>query len=175
MKLGLDSIRADGEINAREQLDNETVAAYAELMREGTAFSAVVVFQDGADNWLADGFHRVAAARQANLTELEADVRPGTKRDAILFAFGANAIHGLPLSNADKHLVVGRLLHDPDWVQWSDRAIAKHCGVSPPLCWSDAQGVALGGAKGRGGQRFHCKRFTVPRSEGPRRPADGDR
>src|SRR5262245_48908975 len=47
----------------------------------------------------------------------------------MLYACGANK-HGQPLSHADKQRVVRHLLEDAEWGQWSDREIARHCGVS---------------------------------------------
>jgi hypothetical protein len=60
-------------------------------------------------------------------------VHEGGRRDAILFAVGANATHGLRRTNADKRRAVLTLLHDPEWRQWSDSEIAHKCRVSRPL------------------------------------------
>ena len=57
-KLNLDAIRLDGETQARVALDSTQVAEYAEAMRDGDKFPPIVVFHDGSDYWLADGFHR---------------------------------------------------------------------------------------------------------------------
>jgi hypothetical protein len=89
-----------------------------------------VVFFDGAEYWLADGFHRIIAAETLGLVEIAADVRPGGRRDAILYAVGANAAHGLKRTNRDKRNAVMVLLKDPEWDQWSDREIARRCAVS---------------------------------------------
>jgi ParB-like chromosome segregation protein Spo0J len=105
------------------------VAEYAAAMRDGAAFPPVIVYHDGAAYHVADGFHRVAAARQANLEEIVAEVRDGTARDAILAAAGANATHGVRRTNADKRHAIERLLADPEWRQWSDREIARACLV----------------------------------------------
>lgn len=127
-------LRRDGGTQSRAALNEDTVDAYAEFLRDGGSFrDPVVVFFDGTDYWLADGFHRVAAAEQANVEELPADVRQGTRRDAVLFACGANAAHGLPRTNADKRRAVETLLRDPEWSQWSDREIARTAAVSAPL------------------------------------------
>lgn len=130
MMLPLGGIRTDGGTQARECLDDAAVADYAEAMRRGTRFPPVIVFHDGSAYWLAEGFHRLAAARQASLTELEAEVRPGTQRDAILYGCSANATHGVRRTNADKRNAVRRLLCDAEWARWSDREIANHCAVS---------------------------------------------
>lgn len=90
----------------------------------------VTVFYDGSEYWLADGFHRAAASEGCQRTEIQADVRPGSRRDACLAAAGANATHGLRRSNADKRRAVVLLLQDEEWSQWSDREIARRCGVS---------------------------------------------
>lgn len=48
----------------------------------GVVFPPIVFF-DGADYWLADGFHRLIAAEELGLTEFDADVREGTRRDPL--------------------------------------------------------------------------------------------
>jgi hypothetical protein len=58
-----------------------------------------------------------------------ADIRQGTRRDAVLFSVGANATHGLRRTNEDKRRSVMTLLNDPEWARWSDREIARQCGV----------------------------------------------
>ena len=50
----------------------------------------------------------------------------------MLYACGANK-HGKPLSNPDKQRVVLHVLEDAAWGQWSDREIARHCGVGHAL------------------------------------------
>jgi hypothetical protein len=109
------------------------------IVRVGTApFPPVVVFYDGADYWLADGFHRVAAMRAwadqhtpggARQATIAAEVRQGTRRDAILYACGTNATHGLQRTQSDKRRAVETLLRDPEWRQWSDREIGRRCAV----------------------------------------------
>jgi hypothetical protein len=61
--------------------------------------------------------------------KIEADVRPGSRRDAVLFSAGANASHGLRRTNDDKRRAVLILLDDAEWGAWSDREIARRCGV----------------------------------------------
>lgn len=134
--IALAEIRVDGGTQMRAGLDGLTVAEYAEAITGPNSwpFPAVVVYHDGADYWLADGFHRVAAAkRYAAAQKLEmaipASIRSGTRRDAILHAAGANAQHGLRRSNADKRRAVETLLRDEEWSQWSNREIARRCHV----------------------------------------------
>jgi hypothetical protein len=99
-------------------------------MKEGAEFPPVTLFYDGTDYWLADGFHRVEAAFGAGLTEIVAEVKQGTRRDAILYSVGANAAHGLRRNNADKRRAVITLLDDAEWSNWTNVAIAKACGVA---------------------------------------------
>lgn len=127
--LGLDLLRLDGGTQPRAELDDFTVDAYADAMNWGASFPPVVVFYDGTDYWLADGFHRIAALRLLSRTLVESDVRQGTRRDAILYSVGANATHGKPRTNADKRRAVLTLLSDAEWAKWSDREIARQCAV----------------------------------------------
>jgi len=128
-ELSLDKIRADGGTQARAGLDDETVEKYAAAMREGAQFPLIVVYHDGTDYWLADGFHRVAAALQIGRDAIRANVQSGTRRDAVLYAMGANDTHGLPRRREDLQRSIARMLADEEWKTWSDRRIAEqvHC------------------------------------------------
>jgi hypothetical protein len=131
--LDLALIRIDGGTQSRVELNQQTVAEYAEAYRNGAEFPPVTVFYDGANWWLADGFHRYAGAQKAGKTQILEHIIPGTQRDAILYSFKANATHGLKRTNADKHKAVEAMLSDAEWGQWSDNQIAKACGVSQPF------------------------------------------
>jgi ParB-like nuclease domain len=115
----------DGGAQMRVEMRPETVLEYADEMLNGASFPAIVVYFDGADYWLADGYHRLEAARKIKRETIEADVRDGTARDAILFGIGANASHGLRRTQVDKRRAVERLVTDPEWARWSDRKIAE--------------------------------------------------
>lgn len=131
MQLDINNLNANPDLQTREIVyDTLVVADYAEAMRDGAVFPPVTVFFDGTIYWLADGFHRWAAAQQAGFPTLEADVRKGSKRDAILFAVGANADNGLRRTNGDKRKAVEKLLNDKEWLKWNDSAIARQCRVS---------------------------------------------
>lgn len=122
-------LRRDGGTQPRASIDERVVAEYADALNEGTTFPPVIVFYDGTDHWLADGFHRADANARAGRTTIDADVRQGTRRDAILFSVGANAAHGQRRTNADKRRAVETLLRDEDWSRWSDRDIARRAAV----------------------------------------------
>ncbi len=133
VSLPITQLRRDGGTQPRAEMNLVIVAEYAENMRDGSAFPPVTVFFDGTIYWLADGFHRVAAAETNGDKTIAADVRQGTQRDAILFSVGVNATHGIRRTNADKRRAVERLLRDEEWVKWSDREIARQCKVTHPF------------------------------------------
>lgn len=135
--LLLDQIRTDGGTQPRTSINKGVVAEYAEAIGSGEALPKVVVFHDGTEFWLADGFHRWHGHRQAGAPEIDCDIRAGSRRDAVLFSVSANAAHGLRRSNADKHKAVQTLLSDPEWSKWSDREIAKQCNVNREMVSSD--------------------------------------
>jgi hypothetical protein len=133
--IALSQITVDSSVQARESIDESAVEDYAEAMKAGQEFLPVVVFHDPKtkDYLLADGFHRIKAATLAGHSEIRADVHTGTRRDAILYAVGANTKHGVRRSNKDKRRAVKMLLDDQEWNCWSNHEIADHAGVSPPL------------------------------------------
>jgi hypothetical protein len=113
-KLEIFQIFAHADVQPRAEIHQETVNEYAEEMRHGAKFPPVVVFRDDdVFYWLAE----------------QAEVRAGGKREAILYAVGANAIHGLRRTNIDKRNSVLKLLKDKEWSRWSDREIARQCKV----------------------------------------------
>lgn len=130
MNLSLDHIRIDGGTQARAGLSEETLRDYVALLEDGVQFPPVVVFYDGAAYWLADGFHRVEAAYRVADSGIMAEVRSGTRRDAVLYACGANSSHGLRRTRADVQRAIDLLLRDDEWVQWADREIARRVGCT---------------------------------------------
>ena len=137
----LDTLEKDAQ--ARANTNQEAINDYARAMREGQAFPPVVVFHDTADaHWLADGFHRVEAARIAGWQEIEAEIKPGTRRDAILYACGANAAHGVRRTNTDKRRAVTLMLQDDEWQHWGNREIARRCGVDEGLVCKIAKALS---------------------------------
>lgn len=132
-QLLIDSIRREASTQARSGTNDDAIAEMAEVLKNGGELPDVDVFFDGADYWLADGFHRVDAHEEAGEDFVEAIVRPGGEREARLFAAQANKAHGVRRTNADKRRAVEILIKDTEWRQWSDRRIAEHCGVGPDL------------------------------------------
>jgi uncharacterized small protein (DUF1192 family) len=141
--IELSRIRIDGGTQPRAELNQDTVAEYRDAYLAGATMPAVTLFFDGAEYWLADGFHRFFAAKAAGKEQIVDDVIPGTVRDAILFSLSANSRHGLKRSNADKRRAVETLLSDPEWSGWSDNAIAKACAVSQPFVGEVRKGYLI--------------------------------
>lgn len=131
--IKLADIEISGSTQQREKIDLNAVDDYAEAMKCGAKFPPVTLFFDGAQHWLADGFHRYHAYKLAEIIEISADVHEGTNRDARLFSAGANGAHGLRPTNADKRKSVLVLLEDKEWAKWSDASIARHCKVTHPF------------------------------------------
>jgi hypothetical protein len=136
----------DHEMQSRVEVSQATVDHYVELMEDGVKFPPIDVFyEDGVVLFhLPDGWHRCYAAirvrerqgarvedKAINALEIEATIRPGTRRDALWFALGANSKNPLNTSPADKRKMVTRILLDEEWSRnKSDCEISRHCGVS---------------------------------------------
>jgi len=105
------------------------VREYADAMSDGAVFEPVDVYYDGSTYWLADGYHRVDAARKLDRETIDTKVHEGGERDAILHGAGSNDSHGIRRTQADKRRAVERLLRDEEWGKWSDRKIAEAAKV----------------------------------------------
>ena len=131
----MEQIRIDGDTQPRVEISDNLVAEYVEQLENGTEFPPVTIFFDGADHWLADGFHRYHAHQKLNREEIAADVHEGGQREAILFAVGANAEHGQRRTNMDKHKAIMTMLtnelvsKDEKGNPFSDREIGRLCKV----------------------------------------------
>ncbi len=147
MLIALDNITLDPRCQPRTEMDPQLILDYVEAMRNGATFPPVIVYHDGSDYYLADGFHRVEATRLAGMSEIACDVRQGGLRDAMLHAVGANAAHGKRRTNADKRRAVETMLKDDEWSQLGDREIARRCAVTHPFVAKVRRGES--------GNRYH--------------------
>ncbi len=136
-RIALNLIAFDAGTQIREAISEPVVAEYAERMAEGAQFPPVVVYADGCCRpdgsviyYLADGFHRMQAATRNQFVDIDAEVRPGTREDALWFAIGANKENGHRMTAGDKrHAIVLALA---TWPDRSGRLIAEQlgCGLS---------------------------------------------
>jgi len=130
--LKLATIRTDGGTQSRVNLNMFTIEDYAQAMRNGAQFPPIVVFKSEEKvYYLADGFHRHAAAVTAGFEEIECDVRDGDRRAAILYSVSANATHGQRRTREDVNRAIGMMLRDSVWGNLTNNAIAKHINCDP--------------------------------------------
>ncbi len=130
-QLLVESIRTDGHTQSREKINEETVAEYAEAMKETGSWKGwppVTVYFDGTEYWLADGFHRVRAAQSIGRKNIPANVIQGSREDATWASTGSNVTHGLRRTPADKRRATEMAVKLR--LRISDEGIGRHVGVS---------------------------------------------
>ena len=140
--LPLEKLETPGAMQSRGAIDADVIEAYAERMAydaitklvhdpEGKPWPPVEVYLiEPERHVVVDGFHRVAAARRAELTHIRCILHEGSEQDALIHSLGVNARHGLPRSRADKRRAVVRALEEPELRCLTDKAIASICAVS---------------------------------------------
>ena len=121
-RIPLESIQVDPTVQQRAGgTCQDVVDEYAEAMRNGVAFPPIDVFgyADGPFH-VGDGFHRLGAHLLAHpdVKDIECRVHPGDRDDALLFACGANAQHGLRRGRSDKVKAVTTLIRSERWSGW---------------------------------------------------------
>jgi hypothetical protein len=148
------------DVQMRAALNRSAIADYADEMEAGTKFPPVHVFwTPGQPKIVADGMHRVLARRKlakqypkaAEWKTIRAQIHQGGKRDAMLFAAGANRTHGIRRTCEDKRKTVLAFLGDSKWREWTDSEIARHAGVSGPMVGRYRKWLGEGAAAGRNG------------------------
>jgi hypothetical protein len=128
-ELPIESIRIDGDTQQRE-LSEEHIEQMTGKIDE---LPPAIVFRDGKDFWLADGFHRYHAHRRAKKRMMPCIVHVGTQRDAWIYSLSANHDNGVPRTMTVRRHVVTLCLKDPELAKLSDRRIAEICAVSHPF------------------------------------------
>ena len=123
-------ITVDTELQARARMSEPVTQEYAALLMEGVNFPPVVLFDDGVKKYLADGFHRLYAAKRVGRDRIQAEIHRGSKHEGFMYSLRANSSHGLQRSNEDKRHCVMKLLDDFEYIDKSDREIAELCAVS---------------------------------------------
>jgi site-specific DNA-adenine methylase len=132
--LRLDEITLDEQLFSRaDGLREDVIEEYREGLQRGNMFPPLTVFHDSEHYYLVDGFYRYYASSLEHVETIEAEIHAGTLRDALLYSAGINQKHGVRRTNTDKWRAVKILLEDDEWSQWSDHAIAHHCGVTHPF------------------------------------------
>jgi uncharacterized ParB-like nuclease family protein len=127
MALKIASILTDG-LQVRAQINSDYVEELAEALKGGSKFPPVIVFRDENHHYLADGFHRLEAAKENGAQNIMAEIRTGTKSEALKFALGANATHGLRLTNKDKRHSAEIALRE--FPKLADAELGRICAVS---------------------------------------------
>lgn len=141
--LPIEALVLDGQAQPRGALDPQLIEDYTTRMisdaagrlcdPEGTPWPPVEVCVEGDRYWVADGFHRVTAARRAGHPHIQCRVHPGGLREAIARSLGVNETHGKRRTREDKRRAVERALTDEQWRRWTNARIATMCRVSAPL------------------------------------------
>lgn len=134
-KLAIDQIEATAATQVRVKIDQKIVDEYAEAIEAGAIFPGLVVFapKNSQRYILADGFHRLAAALKIGRKTIGVDVHEGGVHEALHYALGCNAEHGVRRSSADKSNAVRLALKDPNYDDWSLREVGDLCRVSHDL------------------------------------------
>jgi hypothetical protein len=142
-------------------------------MKAGVKFPPVVVYYDGENYWLADGFHRLKAAYGAGFDTIECEVRQGTLNDAQWHSFRANKTNGLRRTKKDKQRAVKAALQHSNAQDLSDGQLAKHLGVSRDTVWRHRKEITCRNPTsqpplrtGRDGRRINTKRIGGRKRKG---------
>jgi hypothetical protein len=137
-RIKLTDLNLSTSTQSRFELDPETVAQYQEIWESKQAdFPPCIVYQDGSQYYIADGFHRIAGLTKATLDQplvdraIACDLRQGTLTDAIEYSLKANSRHGLKPNTRDKKRSVMMYWGlSPVHCQHSSSLVGKACGVS---------------------------------------------
>lgn len=128
----LEEILIDESPRVRIEDNEDAIHDYRDSYRRNDKLPPPLIYQvERVGLLVADGRHRLIAAREAGLERLPCWVRQGTKEQCLVAALGANTRHGLRRTNADKRMCVEKALRQ--WPNLSDRQIADAVHVGADL------------------------------------------
>lgn len=132
MKLRIDELECTAATQVRKKLSTETINQYTDDLKHGDDFPAIIAWAEkGSERRIvSDGFHRIHAHVNAEIEEIDVDLREGGMHEALMHALGANDRHGLRRNRSDKRNAVEIALKDPEISAMSLRQIGAICGVS---------------------------------------------
>ena len=93
--MNIGALVMDERLQSRTEINEGTVSEYAEAILEGADFPPVLVYFDGINYYLTDGYHRLLAHKRAEKVSILCNVVQGTLRDAIFHSTGVNTDHGM--------------------------------------------------------------------------------
>ena len=101
-QLRITDLLTNTQVDPEAHLDAARVVRYAQIL---DSLPPIVVFDTVEGLLLADGYHRVAAARRRGLETIEAEVRRGSRHDALRYAATVGAgQHGISPEDAARYI-----------------------------------------------------------------------
>ncbi len=111
-KLALKDLIVDPAISIRRRLNEQLVEDYMPILEN---LPAVLAYATPEGKLLTDGFHRYEAAVRRGWTHIKAEVRKGTRKDALTQAVLANLAHGMRLTAEERRDAVLRIAEVRGW------------------------------------------------------------
>jgi hypothetical protein len=134
--LDLSAIKVDHALQSRVATSMEYQREFSEAMLRGDEFPPITVFEDAKGKyWLADGFHRygarkIVAKSDRKFQGIRAEVRKGSRDDAMVFSAGANQKFSIPRTKEDIKKAIFMLLGIEDWQNKPIATLSSHVGCS---------------------------------------------
>jgi hypothetical protein len=153
-RVALDKIKLERATQARCKMEPHRVAYLLAVLESGKDIDDMPeLYFDGWYYWPGDGFHRLHAYQKKGRTLIDAWVREGVERDAMIHALGANDAHGLPRNRKDIQRSIKLALADPELKLFSDRRLAALVRCS------DKTVAAVRKQKGDDGKRVYTDKW----------------
>lgn len=116
--LKVSQIEESRKVKVREQLNKAAVKDYADHYASAgrDALPALDIFQErGCKRWIvADGRHRLVAAKKAGLDTLSCNVHEGDEIAALDFAVACNTLHGVRRTDGDIGVILRNIFDTPE-------------------------------------------------------------
>jgi hypothetical protein len=131
MEKKVADLRSHEDCQARLGLAEEAVKSYERAYKAGKSLPALECFEVDGELIVVDGFHRLEAAKRADVATLPVEiVGKGTMAEAEWTALGKNHNHGVRRTREDKRKAVQMALGNEAAAKMSNRKLAEYLEVS---------------------------------------------
>lgn len=131
-ELKMTSIIPHPDLETRRHIDGEHLDNLEAAIKNGETMPPIIVIpSDHPEKYhIVDGKLRFSNKKHQGAITIQAVIFEGSFRDAIIYRISVNSKHGQNYSKAERIENVKKLLSDSKWSKWSNRHIARICGVN---------------------------------------------
>lgn len=133
IEINISAIAPHEELETRLNYDGIHLDNLEASIKTGSKLPPILVIKSEVQSdkyHIVDGYYRMLVCKRLKEEFIEVEIFKENIRSAIIYRISKNAAHGLNYTLSERIQNTRKLLVDKDWKNWSNRKIARICGVN---------------------------------------------